>query len=573
MSVSLYGMWGGPPLRRRGGRGLPDPYEHWNRNTPASAGRTDYRAGSPSLSTEHPRVGGEDWTCGASRNMNVGTPPRRRGGLRLKRGVQRPRRNTPATAGRTRSPTARRSVLSEHPRDGGEDRLVDAVSARPVGTPPRWRGGPACPWPLRGCRRNTPASAGRTVQAGTGRRPMTEHPRDGGEDQLSHGSRCIGFGTPPRRRGGPCVTAPYPCVTRNTLASAGRTPPDSSPAPSPPEYPRDGGEDVSDSTSVPHPDGTPPRRRGGQALLVGLRRHARNTSASAGRTCAPSGRYGRPSEHPRVGGEDRVTCFPCAARTGTPPRRRGGRGGRVPRLRPDRYTPASARRTGDGPQPAPSHAEHPRVGGEHPAVADEGGPIDGTPPASAGSTRSQCRWWAGPAEHPRDGGEDTMVRSRSSFSCGTPPRRRGGPPARLPHRGPRRNTPATAGRTRPGPVLWGPSPEHPRDGGRTTNWRGSRCEMPEHPRDGGEDAEVAGVLVRLAGTPPRRQGGRTPCPGSSAASRNTPASAGRTCDWSRYECRLSEHPRVGGEDRTSAPNTGLVGGTPPRRRGGRPPAA
>src|SRR5690606_10336593 len=178
------------------------------------------------------------------------------------------------------------------------------------GTPPRRRGGRSHRDLVRGVRRNTPASAGRTTATRTDRRCRTEHPRVGGEDGGGHHRVVEDDGTPPRRRGGPGNVLPRTPVVRNTPASAGRTRRPRPHRPGPPEHPRVGGEDQmrtealawaggpprvggedpSSPTSVSSPAGTPPRRRGGRPHRHRRRSHPRNTPASAGRTARPSHR-------------------------------------------------------------------------------------------------------------------------------------------------------------------------------------------------------------------------------------------------------------------------------------------
>ncbi len=110
----------------------------------------------------HARVGGEDpspWGPSAGRN---GTPPRRRGG-RVRTGPEELHgRNTPASAGRTRSSVMSVSGGAEHPRVGGEDRNSGPLWQSLGGTPPRRRGGPGPEQRPNLLVRNTPASAGRT---------------------------------------------------------------------------------------------------------------------------------------------------------------------------------------------------------------------------------------------------------------------------------------------------------------------------------------------------------------------------------------------------------------------------
>ncbi len=351
-----------------------------------------------------PRVGGEDIRSRTSAHRLSGTPPRRRGGPTGISLHQQGRRNTPASAGRTEASERSPWPSTEHPRVGGEDLDMWAELVEKYGTLPRRRGGRGAGEGQLADLRNTPASAGRTPCPPGGSGCTSEHPRVGGED-------------PPGHHGGA----------------------------RPPEHPRVGGEDNESDVKPIRIAGTPPRRRGGQDERGGDQEERRNTPASAGRTGRPRSRTGCRPEHPRVGGEDRCTPYATRRATGTPPRRRGGRGRpRVPD-HPGRKTPASAGRT-------------PR-------------------PARAGRRRT---------EHPRVGGEDSGIAAAEAGTGGTPPRRRGGrgnPPGPLPTT---RNTPASAGRT---PPSW--------------RWRAPRS---EHPRVGGEDARPRLTRLRSSGTPPRRRG-------------------------------------------------------------------
>ncbi len=315
-------------------------------------------------------------------------------------------RNTPASAGRTAAGNSRRSGAAEHPRVGGEDRDSPRSQNANAGTPPRRRGGPPPRHAAAGRRRNTPASAGRTRTASRSRWPPPEHPRVGGEGGPAQRPVLAEVGTPPRRRGGR-IWRPHPCKEgRNTPASAGRT----RPAPRPPttgsEHSRVGGEDLRLVHRPAAPVGTPPRRRGGHGQRLTEFLLVRNTPASAGKTSASASPVRPGTEHPRVGGEDSRQQVPPARHGGTPPRRRGGLH-RAVGVRPARRnTPASAGRTDQRRRAVHPHAEHPRVGGE-----------------------------------------DSQAWVRLRMRCGTPPRRRGGRRHPRPPRRPRRNTPASAGRT------------------------------------------------------------------------------------------------------------------------------
>src|SRR5690606_14902242 len=138
-----------------------------DRHSPASP-ETTTPAPSPSTrASEHPRVGGEDSVVRSSSVRGCGTPPRRRGGRHERLPRDRGPRNTPASAGRTTTGRPARPRSSEHPRVGGEDVGDLPFEAADDGTPPRRRGGPRHPHRAHLQRRNTPASAGRTV---TGRK-------------------------------------------------------------------------------------------------------------------------------------------------------------------------------------------------------------------------------------------------------------------------------------------------------------------------------------------------------------------------------------------------------------------
>ncbi|WP_435807461.1 hypothetical protein [Streptomyces rochei] len=254
-----------------------------------------------------------------------GTVPRRRGGHRHRPEGRRPHRNTPASAGRLRRERGRPRPRPNHPHVGGEDSsgtpfyygyggtpprrwggLVPGVQPRPVErNTPRRRGGLRHRQGHPRRRRNTPASAGRTVTRVAPALPRAEHPRVGGEDAPMTSSSSASCGTPPRRRGGPRPSVPDAPRRRNTPAS-----------------------------------------RGGPGPQDWIDQVSRNTPASAGRRTATAWRpaTGAP-EHPRVGGEDRNIMRGDCMENGTPPRQRGGRRARQPPGHRLRNTPASAGRT------------------------------------------------------------------------------------------------------------------------------------------------------------------------------------------------------------------------------------
>ncbi len=172
----------GSPPPRRGGPGDIGALRATVRLTPASAGRTAWRFDALCVSAAHPRVGGTDAvsardTSSAASSLRVGgadltwyivwplgcgSPPRRRGGHHAHLLLPHGTRLTPASAGRTRSPTASAACTSAHPRVGGADVWSGVSSGCPVGSPPRRRGGRPMTRGVPAVERLTPASAGRT---------------------------------------------------------------------------------------------------------------------------------------------------------------------------------------------------------------------------------------------------------------------------------------------------------------------------------------------------------------------------------------------------------------------------
>ncbi len=274
---------------------------------------------------------------------------------------------------------------------------------------------------------------------------------------------------------------------------------------------------------------TPSRRRGGLLLPRVLRLRPRNTPASAGRTPRRSSARSVTPEHPRVGGEDAPGADELRIRRGTPPRRRGGRRFRV------------------------------RVGTDHRNT-----------PASAGRTPASGRSGHVAPEHPRVGGEDVASSVTPPPFPGTPPRRRGGRTHWGRRLRVRRNTPASAGRTQRDSESQENATEHPRVGGEDASVAMTSRSPAEHPRVGGEDEDMDLEDFLNDGTPPRRRGGRLLAVLPEGDDRNTPASAGRTRNGAAPRCTWPEHPRVGGEDAALHWTGSGTGGTPPRRRGGRP---
>ena len=130
-----------------------------------------------------------------------GSSPRGRGTHRGSWLVLLNERFIPARAGNSRSSFTCFSVSSVHPRAGGE---LDHAGPRPFylpGSSPRGRGTPAVARGIASCRRFIPARAGNSSGCCRGRRPISVHPRAGGELRDLARTASIWSGSSPRGRG------------------------------------------------------------------------------------------------------------------------------------------------------------------------------------------------------------------------------------------------------------------------------------------------------------------------------------------------------------------------------------
>ena len=191
----------GSPPRRRGAPGSCHLRRRDRRITPASAGSTVSPGVTSCSCTDHPRVGGEHPAQPETINVQVGSPPRRRGALPATSHRPGSGRITPASAGSTNSRCADSSASADHPRVGGEHGNKRLLPLGTNGSPPRRRGAPSRRCRSRGRWRITPASAGSTGSSVVSHACMSDHPRVGGEHSSSNSSGIRHSGSPPRRRG------------------------------------------------------------------------------------------------------------------------------------------------------------------------------------------------------------------------------------------------------------------------------------------------------------------------------------------------------------------------------------
>ncbi len=168
---------------------------------------------------------GEDVTCDGAILTEVGSPPHARGRRRSTRSGNRPRRITPACAGKTTLVLSFHPEGADHPRMRGEDCDQARADVEEPGSPPHARGRLAresrhsIPFGI------TPACAGKTLAQKRTRLGVPDHPRMRGEDgPLACGTRSA-QGSPPHARGRRADCKLSGCDVGITPACAGKTTP------------------------------------------------------------------------------------------------------------------------------------------------------------------------------------------------------------------------------------------------------------------------------------------------------------------------------------------------------------
>ena len=197
----------GSPPRRRG----KDKAEHLVQDhigiTPAQAGKSSARFPHRTSARDHPRIGGEKCTQPRPAPTVTGSPPHRRGKDVTSAQAQSQVGITPAWAGKSSAARGCGKAHLDHPRMGGEKADIDDDGLHYKGSPPRGRGKGGDIVGGLGCVRITPAWAGKSLFCFTAAVPIQDHPRIGGEKGLGSQVTQLSQGSPPRRRGKDAVVA------------------------------------------------------------------------------------------------------------------------------------------------------------------------------------------------------------------------------------------------------------------------------------------------------------------------------------------------------------------------------
>ena len=287
----------------------------------------------------------------------------------------------------------------------------------------------------------------------------------------------MGGGSPPHARGRRYRGCRRSVASRITPACAGKTKKISDYLLYKWDHPRMRGEDVRPRNADGGDDGSPPHARG--------RLSSRKLQTfSGGITPACAGKTGLgPDAEAYIGG--------------SPPHARG-------RHRPLPYgqprfgiTPACAGKTATSAEDTHGSTDHPRMRGEDSTMPRLPTSVGGSPPhargrhsydattdmrvritpACAGKTVGKTFIIGRTTDHPRMRGEDALASSAAFWASGSPPHARGRRRAGRRPNGPRRITPACAGKTVAATVQapgYGGSPPHARGRRWLAGWRAGR---------------------------------------------------------------------------------------------------
>ena len=157
------------------------------------------------------------------------------------------------------------------------------------------------------------------------------------------------------------------------------------------DHPRVGGEKTKLILLFRFRLGSPPRWRGKVRAGVRPTAAAGITPALAGKRVGVAVSFQRFKDHPRVGGEKPAVPACCLKFPGSPPRWRGKVVVGIRLVRTPRITPALAGKSGSLCPQDRSRGDHPRVGGEKGEFHFYGQRIGGSPPRWRGKVRQEIK--------------------------------------------------------------------------------------------------------------------------------------------------------------------------------------
>ena len=161
-------------------------------------------------------MGGEKSSSSSLLRWGKGSPPHGRGKVIVQIDAPRPRRITPAWAGKRAEAVGSQMSTRDHPRMGGEKPVPFYLFVFGVGSPPHGRGKENSFQIFTYARRITPAWAGKSCSICSYRTAGQDHPRMGGEKPCTQRPAVCDIGSPPHGRGKAVVnvvTGAFPGIT------------------------------------------------------------------------------------------------------------------------------------------------------------------------------------------------------------------------------------------------------------------------------------------------------------------------------------------------------------------------
>ena len=233
------------------------------------------------------------------------------------------KRFIPAGAGNTRTPPAKATSATGHPRRGGEHFLYTTGITKPNGSSPRGRGTLYFALVAQVINRVIPAGAGNTGIDVSVPSQASGHPRGGGKHAIQRGFGSLGVGSSPRGRGTRSPRARGKRRQRVIPAGAGNTRHMSALLVVNPGHPRGGGEHPSAPKLAGAIIGSSPRGRGTPSRPPRPAAPRRVIPAGAGNTWFLIRRPWLEPGHPRGGGEHAILVYRLDGICGSSPRGRG----------------------------------------------------------------------------------------------------------------------------------------------------------------------------------------------------------------------------------------------------------
>ena len=383
---------------------------------PAYAGSTRRRCRSLPADRDHPRIRGEHRSSTVSGRPSHGSSPHTRGARaervgQMGRIPDHPRirgehvlRNDVFECQGGSSPHTRGAHVnllvshfnpSDHPRIRGEH--GDEAGEGPVGpgSSPHTRGAHRPLGTLRQPRRIIPAYAGSTCGWRAVCGAAWDHPRIRGEHKKTGKSDAFDAGSSPHTRGA------QERVTRRAIhrgiipAYAGSTSETTASFTRRPDHPRIRGEHVSALLNAIEDAGSSPHTRGARPTSWPRRQPCGIIPAYAGSTELTFSAGVSRRDHPRIRGEHAALASQAHSIAGSSPHTRGARARTIATLLRSRIIPAYAGSTIAASWSSPAPMDHPRIRGEHPPSSKALLPGRGSSPHTRGALHDRVGGQAG----------------------------------------------------------------------------------------------------------------------------------------------------------------------------------